>query len=63
MQISTLQTAKNYEKESLERIRRMGIVAADLEIKGVRKGPNAGASVQNFQEGSLEYGPQWSADY
>lgn len=34
MQTTALETAKNYEKEALERIRRMSIIAADLEVKG-----------------------------
>jgi COP9 signalosome complex subunit 1 len=42
MQTKALETAKNYEKEALERIRRMSIIAADLEVKGHgRKGPGA----------------------
>ncbi|KAK8136628.1 26S proteasome subunit RPN7 [Apiospora sp. TS-2023a] len=38
MQTKGLETAKNYEREALERIRRMNIAAADLEVKGPRKG-------------------------
>lgn len=38
MQTKGLETAKNYEREALERIRRMNIAAADLEVKGTRKG-------------------------
>jgi COP9 signalosome complex subunit 1 len=39
MQAKGLEAAKNYEKEALERIRRMSIAAADLEVKGnTRKG-------------------------
>lgn len=34
MQTTALETAKNYEKEALERIRRMSIMAAELEVKG-----------------------------
>ncbi|KAK8111525.1 COP9 signalosome complex subunit 1 [Apiospora kogelbergensis] len=37
MQKKGLETAKVYETEALERIRRMNIVAADLEVKGNRK--------------------------
>lgn len=45
MQTKALEAAKNYEKEALERIRRMSIVAADLEVKGHgRKGVAAGGS-------------------
>lgn len=40
MQTNALEAAKNYEKEALERIRRMSIIAADLEVRGQgRKGP------------------------
>ncbi|KAH6661391.1 26S proteasome subunit RPN7-domain-containing protein [Truncatella angustata] len=38
MQAKALEAAKLYEKEALERIRRMSIAAADLEVKGSRKG-------------------------
>ncbi|KAI1212206.1 26S proteasome subunit RPN7-domain-containing protein [Annulohypoxylon truncatum] len=38
MQKKALDAANNYEKEAIERIRRMNIVAADLEVKGSRKG-------------------------
>ena len=37
MQQTTLETAKSYEKEALERIRRMNIIAADLEVKGTKR--------------------------
>ncbi|KAK7751050.1 hypothetical protein SLS62_007035 [Diatrype stigma] len=37
MQTKALETAKRYEKEALERIRRMSLAAADLEVKGVPK--------------------------
>ncbi|KAI8947350.1 26S proteasome subunit RPN7-domain-containing protein [Xylaria longipes] len=39
MQTKALETVKNYEREALERIRRMSLAAADLEVKGThRKG-------------------------
>ncbi|KAK8034744.1 COP9 signalosome complex subunit 1 [Apiospora rasikravindrae] len=38
MQAKGLEMARNYEREALERIRRMNIAAADLEVKGTRKG-------------------------
>ncbi|KAH8668315.1 26S proteasome subunit RPN7-domain-containing protein [Xylariales sp. PMI_506] len=39
MQLKSLEAAQNYEKEALERIRRISIAAADLEVKGsLRKG-------------------------
>ncbi|KAK9417110.1 putative 26S proteasome subunit RPN7-domain-containing protein [Seiridium cardinale] len=45
MQVKALEAAKNYEKEALERIRRMSIIAADLEVKGGgRKGNGPGGS-------------------
>ncbi|KAI1082184.1 26S proteasome subunit RPN7-domain-containing protein [Whalleya microplaca] len=37
MQTKALEAARNYEKEALERIRRMSLAAADLEVKGSRK--------------------------
>ncbi|KAI1267292.1 26S proteasome subunit RPN7-domain-containing protein [Xylariaceae sp. FL1019] len=37
MQIKGLETAKKYEKEALERIRRMSIAAAELEVKGSQR--------------------------
>lgn len=37
MQTKALETAKKYEKEALERIRRMSLAAADLEVRGVPK--------------------------
>jgi hypothetical protein len=38
MALAGLQTAKTYEKEALERVRRMSISAADLEVKGPKRG-------------------------
>ncbi|KAI1412920.1 26S proteasome subunit RPN7-domain-containing protein [Hypoxylon sp. FL1857] len=43
MQKKALDAAKNYEKEAMERIRRMNIAAADLEVKPPRKGAGGGA--------------------
>ncbi|KAI0481054.1 26S proteasome subunit RPN7-domain-containing protein [Xylariaceae sp. FL0804] len=44
MQTKGLRTAQNYEKEALERIRRMSLVAAELEVKGqLRKGGGGAA--------------------
>ncbi|RYP78307.1 hypothetical protein DL770_006906 [Monosporascus sp. CRB-9-2] len=37
MQTKGLETARKYEKEALERIRRMSLAAADLEVKGAAK--------------------------
>lgn len=48
MQAASLAAAKNYEKEALDRIRRIGIVSADLEVKGKHKGQGA-AGYGSFQ--------------
>ena len=37
MQDSALKAAENYEKQALDRLRRMGLAAADLELKGGKK--------------------------
>ena len=37
VQNAALETARNYEKEAVERLRRMSLVAADLEVKGLRR--------------------------
>ncbi|KAI1144597.1 26S proteasome subunit RPN7-domain-containing protein [Hypoxylon sp. FL0543] len=42
MQKKALDAAKNYEKEAMERIRRMNIVAADLEVRPPRKSASGG---------------------
>lgn len=45
MQNKALETARNYEKEAVERIRRMSLAAADLQVKGTSRkaqGPNRG---------------------
>jgi COP9 signalosome complex subunit 1 len=48
MQTKGLEAARGYEKGAIERIRRMSIAAADLEVKGYsRKGPGAGLSTVN----------------
>ena len=47
MQMKVLQNVRDYNKEALERLRRMSLAAADLEVKGSsRKGAGgpAGAS-------------------
>ena len=56
MQISALETAKNYEKDAADRIRRMNIAAAELEVKGPRKGSHgfdkfAGLTNNWYEEG------------
>ncbi|KAK4157947.1 26S proteasome subunit RPN7-domain-containing protein [Chaetomidium leptoderma] len=37
MQDSALRAAENYERQALDRLRRMGLAAADLELKGGKK--------------------------
>jgi COP9 signalosome complex subunit 1 len=39
IQTKTLETVQNYEKDALDRLRRMSILAAELEVKGQRKQP------------------------
>ncbi|KAJ3555158.1 hypothetical protein NPX13_g10418 [Xylaria arbuscula] len=44
MQMNVLQTVRDYNKEALERLRRMSLAAADLEVKGQgRKGASSPA--------------------
>jgi COP9 signalosome complex subunit 1 len=59
LQKSALVMAKNYEKQALERIRRMSIIAAGLESKSVKTGaaPTQGhqQTTENwFDEGSMD---------
>ncbi|OIW33754.1 hypothetical protein CONLIGDRAFT_190595 [Coniochaeta ligniaria NRRL 30616] len=49
VQKSALETARNYEKEAVERIRRMSLAAADLEAKGPRRQPAGGGQSQTLQ--------------
>jgi COP9 signalosome complex subunit 1 len=37
LQASALKTAQNYEKQAINKLRRMGLAAADLELKLPRK--------------------------
>lgn len=37
MQDSALRAAENYEKQAIDRLRRMGLAAAELELKGGKK--------------------------
>ncbi|KAI1374687.1 26S proteasome subunit RPN7-domain-containing protein [Hypoxylon crocopeplum] len=43
LQQNALKNAKEYEKEALDQIRRMSIVAAGLEVRGSQKGAGGGA--------------------
>lgn len=38
MQAASLAAAKSYEKDALDRIRRIGITSAELEVKGKQRG-------------------------
>lgn len=49
MQATSLAAARNYEKEALDRIRRIGIMSAELEVRGKHK--NQGLS--GVMQGSL----------
>lgn len=37
MQESALRVTENYERQALDRLRRMGLAAAELELKGGKK--------------------------
>ncbi|KAK3313893.1 26S proteasome subunit RPN7-domain-containing protein [Apodospora peruviana] len=53
MQADALETARSYEKQAIDRLRRMSIAAADLEFKGQRRTGGMhglGASVDMFDE-------------
>lgn len=53
MQRNALATATNYERDALERVRRMSIYAAELEVKGARKvggGSLSGANETWFED-------------
>lgn len=47
LQMAGLETARNYEKQTIDRIRRMSLAAADLELKGQknRNNPSHGLSI------------------
>lgn len=46
MQAASLAAARNYEKEALDRIRRIGIMSAELEVRGKHKN-------QGFSQGTV----------
>ncbi|ROW14418.1 hypothetical protein VPNG_03932 [Cytospora leucostoma] len=62
MQAASLAAAKNYEKEALDRIRRIGIMSAELEVRGKHKnqGFNQGTVPSRWADTSGEGG---SEDY
>lgn len=37
LQTSALKTARNYEKQAIDKLRRMSLAAADLELKSQKK--------------------------
>jgi COP9 signalosome complex subunit 1 len=49
MAMAGLEAAKKYEKEALERVRRMSIAAADLEVKGTTKGGVRGQALSDLE--------------
>lgn len=53
MQAASLAAAKNYEKDALDRIRRIGIISAELEVKGKRKD-------QMFFQGDNHMASRWA---
>ncbi|KAJ9136676.1 COP9 signalosome complex subunit 1 [Pleurostoma richardsiae] len=52
MQATALEAARSFEKEALDRIRRMGIAAAELEVKGSKKGGSGNVPLPQNAEGS-----------
>lgn len=53
MLANALQSFESYEKQALDKIRRMNIVAADLEVKGSRKnGPMNDVSLSMAVDGA-----------
>ncbi|KAI3337605.1 PCI-domain-containing protein [Xylariaceae sp. AK1471] len=51
MQTKALETAKNYEREALERIRRISLAAAELEVRGSnRKGAGGAGNLPGLGE-------------
>jgi COP9 signalosome complex subunit 1 len=51
MQTKALDTARNYEREALEHIRRMSLAAAEHEVKGSnRKGTGGAGSLPGIGE-------------
>ncbi|KAI1106901.1 26S proteasome subunit RPN7-domain-containing protein [Jackrogersella minutella] len=60
MQKKGLDSATTYEKDAIERIRRMNIVAADLEVKGSRKPPPTGPGGSLLFPGAGDLG--WPED-
>ncbi|KAK4214514.1 COP9 signalosome complex subunit 1 [Rhypophila decipiens] len=58
MQREALETAQNYEKQAIDRLRRMGIAAADLEYKGQRRG----GSVSNLMNSGPSFQTELSFD-
>lgn len=53
MQAASLAAAKSYEKDALDRIRRIGIISAELEVKGKPKG-------HGLHQAEVALGSRWS---
>lgn len=53
LQSKALATVRSYEKEALESIRRMSLIAADLEVKGPRKFPGSSLNLGQSGDGQL----------
>ncbi|KAK1768481.1 26S proteasome subunit RPN7-domain-containing protein [Phialemonium atrogriseum] len=53
LQLKALATAKSYQREAVESIRRMSLVAADLEVKGQRKFPGGQINLGQANDGQL----------
>lgn len=53
MQAASLAAAKRYEQDAIDRIRRIGIISADLEVKGKQRSQGQFATMQ---------GARWAAD-
>ncbi|KAI0408729.1 26S proteasome subunit RPN7-domain-containing protein [Xylaria palmicola] len=51
MQAKAMETVKNFEREAMERVRRMSLAAAELEVRGMhRKGAGGGGSLPGLGE-------------
>jgi len=57
MQAKGLETALRYEKEAVERIRRMSIAAAELEVRPGKKS-KSGGGLEEWIEGGAQSG-EW----
>ncbi|KAL1875751.1 hypothetical protein VTK73DRAFT_9812 [Phialemonium thermophilum] len=53
MQLATLKAVRKYQKEAIERVRRMSLVAADLEVKAPRRIPGVQTSLEQLNDVSM----------